>query len=127
MSEGKLVDVNTMYSVTSLSELTRDEGSIINQIINVVIVPKRTRKFRPNFGSSLSDFLGKPVTPVTARAIRDALYKDLQRYVPHATINVNDIQVNLSQNIIGYSLRIAYTSRLSGARNSVDLDIPAGE
>lgn len=125
MSEGKLVDVNTMYGVTSLSELTRDEGAIINQIINTILIPKRTSKFRPQRGSSLHDYLGAPLSPVTAVAIRDSLHKDLVRAVRHAQIRVTDIQVNLSDRIIGYYLRIAYTSLLNGSSNTVSIDLPS--
>lgn len=123
---GSLIDINTMYGINSSSELVRDEGVIVNQIVNVVLIPKRTSKFRPRRGSSLKTFLGKPLSPITARAIRDILHKELTEQVPLAKINIGDIQVNLNNTFRGYSLRITYSSRLSNSVNTIDLDIPAG-
>ena len=125
MADARYIDINTMLGVSNNNDIVRDEGAIINSIINIILIPKRTRKWRPAFGSSLHDFLGRPATTSTALQIRASLLVDLNKYIPYAKIGVNDVRVISNATGTGYELIITYTSKLTNSQSSATFSVPA--
>lgn len=121
----KLIDINTLFGVTNEHDLVRDEGAIINSYVNIISISKRSRKFRPNYGSSAYSFLGQPISVGTAMQLQSAIASDLQRFQPYATVGPSDVQVTINSNYTGYDLIVSYTSRLTSVKNTINFQLQA--
>lgn len=117
MTQHKFSDINTLMGVTSNKDILHDEGALINTLVNIMMIPKRTRKFRREFGSSAYDYLHRPVSTMIAMQLRESLLADFQQFQPLAKMTHTDIDLRVNRNMDGYDLRISYTSSLTNSRN----------
>lgn len=118
-------DLNTYYGVLSEVDVLQDEAAIVNSILNVTMIPKRSRKWRSSFGSSTYAFLGRGVSPLVASELEAALLMDYQKWVLTAIIKASDISVVPMSNNAGYNLYVSYQSRLTGVQGKVAFALAA--
>lgn len=116
-------DVNSYVGVNIKPVVLFDDDAVINSIVNVLLCPRRTRKFRPGYGSSLSYYLHRPVTSSNAVAIRDVLVMEINRWVPFVSLRTTDIKVTPLKGGYGYNLSISFTSILGKGKRTANLDL----
>lgn len=119
----QIFDINTLFGETSNQDIVSDEMAIINMITNTLLIPTRSRKWRPTFGSSQQNFLNRPVNAANAESLRLSTYQSLNTWVPYAVITLNDIQLELNATRTGYLMDVAYKSKLSGYSGNVGFEL----
>ena len=86
-------DVNLQMNKTSQTEV-RDRESVVQSIMMILGVSKRTRWFRPEFGVDLERLLFQPLDTVTANAIRSTIITGLTgSRIGDDRVNVRNVEV----------------------------------
>jgi len=116
-------DINTYVGVNNKPVVLTGDDAVINGIINILLVPRRTRKFRANFGSWVSWFLHQPVHPANAVRLRNQLQAELNTWMPLTQFQLADIRVTPYRNGTGYHLSISFPSISGTDMKTVTLDL----
>lgn len=60
--------------------------SIKDSLTNLILTPKKTRPGRPEYGSSLYEFLFQPMSELDSETIQSILQEDIDRWIPSIKI-----------------------------------------
>ncbi len=123
LSQSIYFDVNTFYGSNPGLEVLGNEDAITNTYLNLLLIPPRSRKFRPTFSAYMHTYLNQNVTPSTANQIKQALINNLSEWQPYGQINVQLTQVIPMPNGAGYFLDIVYQSLLTGIPGRLTLQV----
>lgn len=103
-SDGKLYDY--LAKITAYGDFKRveDLNAVITSWNNIILTPKRTYLFDPEYGSNLQKIVFEPVDEGTVERIKSELMDTLMYYDSRATIE--DIIVTIQDNGKGYQVTI---------------------
>ncbi len=119
-------DFNTLVGLNNKQAIVINDDAVANVVLNIVLIQKRSRKFRIGYGASSHFFLQKQVTAENAEKYRMTLYQDLTKWAGSvAKFDMAGIQVKPLQNYDGYGVVILYKSNLSGYYNQVSVQLPS--
>lgn len=81
-------DLNRRFRWDELGDLARvhDLDSVSQAIDTILLWPLGTRKFLPDFGSTLSSLLFEPIDPATVILIQNEVRRAINRWEPRITI-----------------------------------------
>lgn len=82
----------------------RDINVIITSWNNILMTPRRTYIFDPNYGSDLHKLIFEPVDDTTVERIKTEVETRIRTYDDRATIE--DIEVILNSNSKGYTVNV---------------------
>lgn len=123
LSKGIYFDVNSFYGSNPLLEVLANEDAISNTYLNLILIPPRSRKFRPTFSAYMHTYINQNVTPSTANQIKQALLSNLKEWQPYGQIDIQRTQVIPMPNGAGYFLDIVYQSLLTGIPGRLTLQL----
>jgi len=123
VSQVKYSDINTFYGSNTKLEVLVNEDAISNTYLNLVLIPPRSRKFRPTFSAYMQTYINQNVTPSTANQIKQALISNLTEWQPYGQIDISRTQVIPMSNNAGYFLDIVYQSLLTGIPGRLTLQL----
>lgn len=103
-SNSKIADYLSTVAVVGDFKRIRDLEVILNSWNNILITPKRSYQFDPEFGSDLYKLVFEPADEITLDRVIDEVKNTLMRYDNRATIK--DIDVVFFTNQKGFSLSI---------------------
>lgn len=119
-------DFNTLVGLNSKQAIVVNDDAVANVVLNIVLIQKRSRKFRTTYGAASHFFLQKQVTAENAEQYRMTLYQDLTKWAGQvAKFDMAGIQVRPLPNYDGYGVVIVYKSNLSGYYNQVSIQLPS--
>lgn len=83
-----------------------DEQAVIRSIRNLLSTNVNEKLFQPTIGSSLSQLLFEPVSPLTASMIEDEVARMITNYEPRATISQLIVSAQPDKNYFNVSLYV---------------------
>lgn len=97
-------DFDYLPKIEAKGDFKRVEGinAIINSWNNILLTPKRSYPYDPEYGSDLYKLVFEPTDDETAQKIIDEVVLSIQLYDDRATIN--DIKVYLLRDRKGFSI-----------------------
>jgi phage baseplate assembly protein W len=125
MANFQYADINSYVGVNPRPVILTDDDAVVNAIINTLLCPRRTRKFRPTYSSTISNILHRPVTNSNAIALRDLIVLELNTWVPLISLRTTDIQVVPFKSRYGYNLNISFDSIVGAGRRNTNFDLTA--
>lgn len=119
-------DINSLVGLNGKGVTVHNDDAVANAVLNIVLVQRRSRKFRTNYGSYSHYFLQLPVNVDNAEKYRVSLYTDLKAWAGQiASFDLSGINVFPLKNNDGYGVVILYKSTLSGYYNQVSVQLPS--
>jgi len=103
-SNSKLADYTSKVAPAGDFKRIVDIEVIISSWNNILITPKRTYMFDPEYGSNLYKMVFEPADQVTISRIVDELTNSLSTYDDRASIE--DVNVTFFKNLKGFSVAI---------------------
>jgi len=98
-SDSKLADYLSKISPSGDFKRIKNIEVILNSWNNILITPRRSYQYDPEYGSDLYKMVFDPADDQTIRKIKDELAVTLQRYDDRATIE--DVEVTFLTNLKG--------------------------
>lgn len=105
--DGTLVDLNQNQS-----------EQIKSEIMHILFTPKGQRLRKPDFGSTLIQYIFSPNDSQTWGNIKSDLKEMIKRYIPN--VNLDDIQVYETDGGMGMACRIRYEVMNKDGSSSVN-------
>lgn len=103
-SESKLADYKSTISSTGDFRRITDINVVINSWNNILVTPKRTYMFDPEFGSNLYRFIFEPLDNQTEKEIVEEVVTTLRTYDDRA--NIKNVSVEFLSNKKGFNISI---------------------
>lgn len=103
-SNSKLADYTPKVSASGDFKRIKDIEVLLNSWNNILITPKRTYQFDPEYGSNLYKMVFEPADQVTVNKVIDEVTENLLRYDDRATIE--NVDVSFYRNQKGFSVAI---------------------
>ena len=103
-SESKIADYKSKVSSVGDFKRISDIEVILNSWNNILVTPRRTYMFDPQYGSNLYKMVFEPADEKTQEQIIQEVVETLQRYDDRARIS--DVRVSFFPNKKGFSLGI---------------------
>lgn len=103
-STTRIYDYLSTITASGDFKRVRDIDVIISSWRNILITPKRSYIFDPNYGSNIHQYIFDPIDDTTVDRIKTEVYGSLQLYDDRAKIE--DIEVILKGNGKGLQLNI---------------------
>jgi phage baseplate assembly protein W len=103
-SDDKLYDYIPKISAKGDFKRVRDIDVIITSWNNILMTPRRTYIFDPEYGSDLHRLLFEPVDDSTVERIRTEVETRIRTYDDRA--NITEIEVLLNSNQKGYTVNV---------------------
>jgi len=103
-SNSKLADYTSTIAPSGDFKRITDIEVIISSWNNILITPKRTYMFDPDYGSNLYKMVFEPADQVTVNKVVDELKNSLSTYDDRASIE--DVDVTFFKNLKGFSVAI---------------------
>lgn len=103
-SNTKIADYLSSVAVAGDFKRIRNLEVILNSWNNILITPKRSYQYDPEYGSDLYKLVFEPADDITLEKVINEVKNTLMRYDDRATIN--DIDVVFFSNQKGFSLTI---------------------
>jgi phage baseplate assembly protein W len=103
-SETKIADYKSKISSVGDFKRISDIEVILSSWNNILVTPRRTYMFDPEYGSNLYKMVFEPADAKTQEQIIQEVVETLQRYDDRARIS--DVQVSFFPNKKGFSLGI---------------------
>lgn len=119
-SDGKIYDYLAKITASGDFKRVSDLNVIITSWNNILLTPKRTYLFDPDYGSDLHKLIFDPVDDSTVERIKTELVDTLTYYDNRATIE--DIEVILKGNGKGFQLNITVVYEGDKGELSVSFD-----
>lgn len=113
---GTRTDISDYLSVIGVTgDFKRVEGiqTILNSWNNILITPKRSYIFDPEYGSDLYKLVFDPADETTQEKIREEVIDTIERYDNRATIK--NVEISFLPNMKGFQVNIdvSYKGNLS--------------
>lgn len=103
-SNSKLADYISTVAPSGDFKRISDIEVIISSWNNILITPRRTYMFDPNYGSNLYKMIFEPADQITVNKVVDEVVNTLSKYDDRASIvNVN---VTFFKNLKGFSIAV---------------------
>lgn len=126
MATELLQDFNTLVTLDGKPAVIADDDAVQNAVLNIVLIQRRSRKFRTTWGSQTHWYLQLPVDDRNARQYRASLYNDLKKWAGQiASFSLDGILVTPYGRGDGYMVAVAYQSNLTGYRSQVTVQLPS--
>jgi phage baseplate assembly protein W len=93
--------------------MTFDEQAVIRSIRNLLSTNLYERLFQPNLGSTISQILFEPVSPLSASQIEAEIKRIIENFEPRATITNLFVSAMPDQNYFSVSLYVLVGNRTS--------------
>lgn len=119
-SDSKLADYLSKISVSGDFKRIKNIEVILNSWNNILITPKRSYQFDPEYGSDLYKLVFEPADDKTINKIRDELVVSLQTYDDRATIE--DIEITFLTNLKGFNIAIDVGYQDESGQLSIAID-----
>jgi len=103
-SNSKLADYTPKVSASGDFKRIKDIEVLLNSWNNILITPKRTYQFDPDYGSNLYKMIFEPSDQATVNKVIDEVTENLLRYDDRATIE--NVDVSFYRNQKGFSVAI---------------------
>ena len=103
-SNTKIADYLSTVAVAGDFKRIRDLEVILNSWNNILITPKRSYQYDPEYGSDLYKLVFEPADDITLKKVIHEVKNTLMRYDDRATIS--DVDVIFFSNQKGFSLTI---------------------
>ena len=103
-SDSKLADYLSKISPSGDFKRIKNIEVILNSWNNILITPRRSYQYDPEYGSDLYKMVFDPADDQTIRKIKDELAVTLQRYDDRATIE--DVEVTFLTNLKGFNVAV---------------------
>jgi phage baseplate assembly protein W len=103
-SRNEITDYTSV--VAPVGDFKRIEGIevILNSWNNILLTPKRSYVFDPDYGSNLYKLVFEPADTITQQKIMQEVINTIQKYDERATIK--DVQINFLPNNKGFQVNI---------------------
>jgi phage baseplate assembly protein W len=119
-SNEKLADYISTIAPSGDFKRIKDINVILNSWNNILLTPKRSYIFDPEYGSDLYKMVFEPADSDTAQAIQDEVVESIERYDDRALIQ--DIQVAFFNQRKGFSITIQVEYQGEPAELSLGID-----
>lgn len=93
---------------------------ILNSWNNILITPKRSYIFDPEYGSNLYKLVFEPLDQITQEKIREEVIETIQRYDDRATIK--NVTINFLPNYKGFQVNIDVSYKGDSSQLQVVID-----
>lgn len=104
---------------------TRENSSVREVMLNILLTRKGERLMRPEFGAGLRDYIHQPNTETTRALIADAARRAIERNEPR--VQVEEVQALADPERLSHvNLSIHYRLRWDGSAQTLDLAIDLG-
>lgn len=103
-SNSKLADYTSRVAATGDFKRIRNIEVLISSWNNILITPRRTYQFDPNYGSNLYKMVFEPADDVTVEKVVEEVTSTLLRYDDRASIE--EVTVTFFRNQKGFSVAI---------------------
>lgn len=103
-ANSKIADYVSRVGVSGDFSRIKDIEVILNSWNNILITPKRSYQWDPEFGSDLYKLIFEPADDITLEKVIDEVHNSLMRYDDRATIT--DVGVTFFTSQKGFSLKI---------------------
>lgn len=107
---------------------TREDASIRETMLNILLTRPGERLQRPNFGGGLLNFIHQPNNETTRHLIASVVRKSLEQWEPR--VEIDEVQVRMSPASvadvhINIRYRLRYTQRSAELGFTLNLSLPA--
>jgi len=103
-SNSKLADYTSVIAAKGDFRRITDIEVLINSWNNILITPRRTYQFDPEYGSDLYKMIFEPADQTTVNKVIDEVTNNLLKYDDRATIE--DVDVAFFKNQKGFSVAV---------------------
>lgn len=103
-SNSKLADYTSKVAARGDFKRIADIEVLVNSWNNILITPRRTYQFDPDYGSDLYKMIFEPADEVTVDKVVDEVTNNLLRYDDRASIE--NVRVTFFQNRKGFSVAV---------------------
>lgn len=118
-SESKLADYKSKISSIGDFQRIKNIEVILNSWNNILLTPRRTYMFDPEYGSNLYKLVFEPADDKTREQIIQEVVETLEKYDDRATIE--DVRVLFTSNQKGFS--IAIDVNYDGTRGQLEVAV----
>ena len=119
-SDSKLADYLPKISTSGDFKRIKNIEVILNSWNNILITPRRSYQFDPEYGSDLYKLVFEPADDKTINKIRDELVISLQQYDDRATIE--DVEITFLTNLKGFNISIDVGYQGESGQLSIAID-----
>lgn len=103
-SDSKLADYLSKISTSGDFKRIKNIEVILNSWNNILITPRRSYQFDPEYGSDLYKLVFEPADDKTINKIKDELVVTLQQYDDRATIE--GVEITFLTNLKGFNISV---------------------
>ncbi len=103
-SNSKLADYTSKVAATGDFNRIRDLEVIVASWNNILITPRRTYQYDPEYGSDLYRMVFEPADQITVNKVKDEVRNTLLRYDDRASIQ--SVNVTFFPNLKGFSVAV---------------------
>jgi phage baseplate assembly protein W len=82
-------------------------GVIFRNVYNILITPKRSVPFQPEFGSSLYEYLYEPLDDTLVEVVQNELYRDIVRWEDRFDNIAIKVFKDTKQHLLAIEIQIA--------------------
>ena len=104
-SDSKLADYTSKVAARGDFKRIKDIEVLINSWNNILITPRRTYMFDPDYGSNLYKMIFEPADQKTVKKVVNEVTQNLLKYDDRATID--DVDVTFFKNRKGFSVAVS--------------------
>ena len=119
-SDSKLADYLSKISTTGDFKRIKNIEVILNSWNNILITPRRSYQYDPEYGSNLYKLVFEPADDKTISKIRDELVVSLQTYDDRATIE--DVEITFLTNLKGFNIAVDVGYQGESGQLSIAID-----
>jgi phage baseplate assembly protein W len=120
----KRVITDVMPLISPLGDLTKieDIDVIVQSIVNIILTPKRTYIFDPEYGCDLYKYIFEPADDRTKNSIQSEIISSIGRYESRANISA-DVEFLSDKKGFNVSISIQYKDRKKKTTITIDESI----
>jgi len=114
-------DIDFLTKIASTGDFERitDINTILNSWNNILLTPKRTYPFDPEYGSNLYKLIFEPLDGITASKIENEVVYAIQRYDNRA--DIEDVSITYLKNQKGFNVDLTVSYKGETGNLSVTL------
>ena len=122
-SDNKLADYKSKIAVAGDFSRVKDIEVIINSWNNILLTPKRTYMFDPEYGSNLYKMIFEPVDEKTQEQIIQEVVTSLRKYDDRARIKDVNIEFLSNRKGLNVAVEVEYEGNTGQLKVLVDEDL----
>ena len=122
ISQSLFLDINNQIAPQT-QDLVIDDQAINNSLYNLLTTRLRTRRFRPDYGTTLMHWLHEPLDDITASVVLESVLQAIEKWEPRIAVIRSQSSVEILNPAVGFRVILTYRVVLTHAITNYTVEI----